>query len=335
MSADPATWRPTPGSLQTGAAALREALRARPSVTAFCHENPDGDTIGAAIAIALAAQQLGCASEVVTADGIPPAYRDLAAPVAVHPTPQLAPGLAVICDAATLARIGPVAESCRDWLAAATIVNVDHHVTNDGFGAIQLVDPEAAASCEVVSAVLGDLGVELNRPIASALLAGIIRDSHGFSSETTRPATLRAAADAVEAGAAIEPIYRAALLDMEPGAIDLWGRLLARLQRSSDGRLVHTVLLAGDLEWSGAGQHDAEGLVEFLMRERGVEIGLLFREVAAGTRVSFRTGPTVDAASLAGAFGGGGHARRAGCVIEGSTEAALRDVLDECRRTLG
>ncbi len=334
MSVDSARWRPGPESLRAGAAALRAALRACPSVTAFCHENPDGDTIGAAVAMALVAERLGCSSEVVSADGIPRAYRELTAPVAVHPSPRLDPGLAIMCDAATLERVGRAVESSHDWLAASTIVNVDHHVTNDGFGAIHLVDPEAAASCEVVAAVLDDLGVELDRPIASALLAGMVRDSHGFSSATTRPATLRAAADAVEAGAPIEPIYRAALLDMEPGAVDLWGRLLTRLERSADGRIVHTVLLANDLEWSGTEQHDAEGLAEFLMRERGVEISLLFRELETGTRVSIRTGPNVDAASLARAFGGGGHARRAGCVVRRPSQVVIRDVVDECRRAL-
>jgi phosphoesterase RecJ-like protein len=320
--------------LDDAIAQLRLALRSRPPVTTLCHENPDGDTIGAAVAMALVAEQLGCRAEIVSADRIPPAYHDLLGGIPVSSTPRLRPGLAVVCDAATLTRVGRVAAECQDWLEGSTIVNIDHHVTNDRFGAINLVDPAAAASCEVVSLVVDALGVPLDARIATAILTGIVRDSHGFSAASTRAATFRAAARAVEAGAEVEPIYRAALLEMEPAAVDLWGRLLGRVERSADGRIVHTMLLPDDLEVTGAEQHDAEGLVEFLMRERGVEIGILFRQLDDGIRISFRTGASVDAARLAASFGGGGHTRRAGCHIPAGTGRGPSDVIDVCRAAL-
>lgn len=323
-----------PSPLDAAIAQLRHALARRPNVTTLCHENPDGDTIGAAVAMALAAEQLGCRSEIVSADRIPRAYRELVGDVPVSATPRLDPGLAIVCDAATLARVGRVATECRGWLEASTIVNIDHHVTNDGFGSINLVDSRAAASCEVVSQVLEAMDVRLDARIAAAILAGIVRDSHGFSASSTRAATFRAAARAVDAGAEVEPIYRAALLEMEPAAIDLWGRLLGRLERSADGRIVHTMLLPQDLETTGAEQHDAEGLVEFLMRERGVEIGILFRQLEDGIRVSFRTSASVDAASLAASFDGGGHTRRAGCLIPPDAGRGTDDVLAVCRAAL-
>lgn len=324
-----------PSPLRRAIDELRLALKDSPDVTTICHENPDGDTIGAAVAMALAAELLGSRAEVVSADPIPPPYAPLLAGLTVSPRPTLGPGLAVVCDAANLARVGRVAAECGGWLAESTIVNIDHHVTNDGFGSINLVDHEAAASCEVVSHVLDSLGVKVDARIASAILTGIVRDSHGFSASSTRAATFRAAARAVDAGAVVEPIYRATLLEMDPAAIDLWGRLLGRLERTAGGRIVHTILLPEDLRATGAEQHDAEGLVEFLMRERGVEIGILLRQLDDGVRVSFRTSPAVDAARLAAAFGGGGHRRRAGCTVAGDASRAVGDVLDVCRTELG
>lgn len=334
-SASPTASRRTAAPLDAAIAELRLALRGRPNVTTLCHENPDGDTIGAAVAIALAAEQLGCRVEVVSGDRIPPAYQHLLSGLRVSSAPSLEPGLAIVCDAATLARIGRIAVDCRGWLAASTVVNVDHHVTNDRYGAINLVDPCAAASCEVVSDVLDHLDVRVDARIATAILTGIVRDSHGFSASSTRAATFRAAAGAVDAGAEVEPIYRATLLEMEPAAIDLWGRLLGRLERTAGGRVVHTMLLPDDLDATGAEQHDAEGLVEFLMRERGVEIGILFRQLDDGIRVSFRTSASVDAARLAASFDGGGHARRAGCVIPVDAGRGPSDVLAVCRAALG
>lgn len=321
--------------LQREATTLGARLRQSGPVTAFCHENPDGDTIGAAVAVARAAQQLGCRAEVVSVDGIPPGYAYLTDGLPVNPRPQLEPGLAIVCDAATLDRVGVIADEYRAWFAAATIVNIDHHVTNTGFGAVNLVDPEAAASCQVVAWLLPQIGVQMDSAISAAILTGIIRDSQGFSTATTKPATLRAAAVAMEAGAKMEPIYRATLLELPLAAIDLWGRLLSEVHTDADGSIAWTLLTPTMLAMAAAQQHHAEGVAELLARAEGVEVSILFRELGGRTRASIRTGPLVDAAAIAAAFGGGGHTRRAGCTIETGADAAIPLVLDACRQQLG
>ncbi|MGI8791788.1 MAG: DHH family phosphoesterase [Acidimicrobiales bacterium] len=320
--------------LQREAIALGARLREAGPVTAFCHENPDGDTIGAAIAMVRASQQLGCRAEVVSIDGIPPAYAYLTHGLSVGSRPTLDPGLAIVCDAATLDRVGAIGKECRSWFAASTIVNIDHHVTNTRFGALNLVDPEAAASCQVVAWILPQIGVQMDAEISSAVLTGIIRDSHGFSTATTTPATLRAAAGAVEAGAQMEPIYRATLLELPLVAIDLWGRLLSDVHADAGGRIAWTLLTPSMLAMTGAQQHHAEGVSELLARAEGVEVSVLFRELGGRTRVSIRTGPGVEAAAIAAVFGGGGHTRRAGCTLETGADAAIPLVLDACRRQL-
>jgi phosphoesterase RecJ-like protein len=176
--------------------------------------------------------------------------------------------------------------------------------------------------------------VELDQPIASALLAGLIRDSHGFSTETTTARTLAAAAAAVEAGAPIEPIYRSTLIALPLPTMALWGRLLNAMQVDAGGRIVHATLTEEMLAATGTSQHDADGFVEFLARGSGVAIGLLFRQLAEGTRVSLRVAPGIDAASIAADFGGGGHVRRAGCFLPMPSDQAAAPVIEACRRRL-
>lgn len=319
-------------SLANEAARLKVLLSAGPPVTALCHESPDADTIGSAVAMALAAQQLGCEAEVVAVDGIPPTFDYLTTSVRVERRPTMKPGVAIVCDAASLSRVGRVLDDCRDWFAGATIVNVDHHVTNDRFGSVNLVDPDAAASCEIVAETIPRLGVALDAQIASAVLAGLIRDSQGFSSDTTRASALRAAATTVEAGAPIEDIYRRTLLELSVETMRLWGSLLASAEATKAGRVVYTTLTDEHLASTGTEQHDADGVVEFLARGRGVRVAILFRDLGEGTRVSIRTGPGVDAAAIAAEFGGGGHSRRSGCTVPEATDRAIQLILDATAR---
>lgn len=315
------------------AAELRAILAAQPPVSAFCHENPDGDTIGAAVAVALAARQFGCEVELV-AEAVPSEYLSLLDGLPVTARPALPPGVAVVCDAASLERVGAVARERPEWFEAATIVVVDHHVTNRGFGDLNFVDPAAAASCEVATEVLQSMGVHVDPQIAEALLTGIVRDSNGFSAESTRPRTLRAAAVTMDAGGDLPTVYRRAILDMPQARMRLWGRLLERMESTAGGQIVHTVLTDDDLAATGSEQSDAEGLAEFLMRGAGVRVAILFRTLPGSLRVSVRTVAPVDAAAILAPFGGGGHHRRAGCIVEAATPATMDDVLAAACRAL-
>ena len=140
--------------------AIREAQR----ITAICHESPDGDTLGAALAVALVAERLGNEAEVVAGDPIPHFLEFLPRVERVRTQPQFEPDVAVIVDAGDLARTGSVARDHADWLARAKLVNIDHHVSNPRFGAANLVDPSAAAFLTASAAI---------RPMAPGRLSTI------------------------------------------------------------------------------------------------------------------------------------------------------------------
>ena len=295
---------------------VADAFRAARRVTALCHENPDADTIGAAIAVSLIAERLGAETEIVSVDRPAPAFAFLPRIDRVRSRPALEPELAVVCDAATLERVGRIVVEEAGWLSRTRLVNIDHHASNDGFGALNLVDPDAAATCEVVGRLAAELGIPIDAELATALLTGIVRDSHGFSDRSTSGDTLRMAAELVDAGAPLADIHRHVLAELPYPTMALWGRLLNDLGEADGGRIVYTVLTQRMLEETGTEQHDADGVAEFMSRAKDAKVVLLLRELGpARTRVSIRTADGVDATAIAAAFGGGGHVRRAGCTV--------------------
>lgn len=316
--------RSSSGRLDAGSlAAAAEAIRSARSVTALCHENPDADTIGAAVAVARIARALGKPAEVVSADGIEAVY-DFLGEADVRRTPSLPPDLVVVCDAASLERVGRVLDEARDWFSAARVLNVDHHVTNTGYGSVNLLDPTAAAACEVVFELLSELELTLDVGIATALLTGIVRDSQGFADPTTSPRTLRIVAMLMEAGASLADVHRRILGELPFRTVALWGRILSTATATEDGHIVAATLTPRMLVETGTHQADADGAVEFLTRSRAAEVVLLLRELGpAETRVSVRTPGHVDATLIAAAFGGGGHARRAGCTVRAPLPLAV------------
>ena len=241
-------------------------LRSAQRVTAICHENPDADTLGAAIAIAIAAERMGKAAEVVSADPPPPLLAFLPRIDQVRNAPALEPDVAVVVDAGDLARTGKVAVEQADWLAKARVANVDHHISNTGFGTAVWVDPAAAATCEMVALLLPELGVAIDQELATVLMTGISQDTHTFAHPNATPRTLRVAAGLLEAGAPLSAINRTLYVDKPYGTLALWGLMLAGIGQRCDGRIVHADLTnamlaeAGQEPSAGRGVHRPAGL---------------------------------------------------------------------------
>ncbi len=314
---------------------VAEILRGAERVSTFCHENPDGDTLGAAIAIALAAERLGKQAEVVSVDPPPPFLSFVPGVERVRRTPELEPDVAVIVDAGELSRIGSVVTDRADWFARARIVNIDHHVSNPGYGAAVWIDPQAAATCELVTLLLPELGVPLDVELATALMAGIVQDTHTFAHPNATARTLRVAAQLVEAGAPLSAVNRSIYADKPFSTLALWGQMLAGVEQRANGRIVHASMTTAMLAAAGEQPTASEGFVDLLGTTRLADITVLFKEVGpAETRVSVRTSSRADAVAIAAAFGGGGHPRAAGCTIAAALPAARDLLLAEAEREL-
>lgn len=313
---------------------MLDALRHARRVTAICHENPDADTLGSALALRMVAARLGKQAEVVAADPVPPWLSFLPGVDDVARTPQLEPDLAVVVDG-PLSRTGAIARDCGAWLESARLVNIDHHVSNPGDGIASFIDPDAAATCEMVALLLPDLGVEMDAKLATVLLAGIVQDTHTFAHPNATPRTLRVTAELVEAGGDLSAIHRAIYADKPYSTLALWGRILAGIGERRDGRIVHAAMTLPMLEEVDAEPSASEGFVDLLASTKSADVTVLFKEADANVvRVSVRTTARADAVAITSTFGGGGHARAAGCSLLGPLTEARELFLAECEREL-
>jgi bifunctional oligoribonuclease and PAP phosphatase NrnA len=339
-SASPGDTSLTPADLAAVPAEVVARLRAARQVLTVCHENPEADALGSALALALALESLGARATPVCADPVPELYGFMPAieRFRTEPDPAMTYDLIVVVDCGELARVGPVLASHADLFARVPILNLDHHKSNPGFGALNWVDARAAATCEMVTLLLVAMDVPLGTgegAVADSLMSGLVMDTATFQHPNVTPRTLRVGAELLAAGAPLSDTSRLLYRTKPEIQLKLFGRVLARLESQMDGRLVWSTLTLEDLAETGAVPAFSEGIIDLLGQARSGEIALLFKEQVGETRVSIRTrdgGP--DATALAARWGGGGHARASGATLGAPLEAAIRDVLAAAREML-
>jgi len=307
-------------------AAVASALRAARRVLAACHESPDGDCLGGALALCLALERAGKRVVVASTDGVPAVYRFLPAWERVTDRVE---GLgsfdvAVALECADLERAGrfaPVLAACP------VLVNLDHHRDNTGYGHLVWQDPQAASVCEMVYALLAELGAEVDEPVATCLMTGLLTDTGSFRYSSVRPETFELAAELVRRGARPDRIYELVYESRPPSAVRLLGLALSRLQLSADGRVAWSVVDEAMLQQAGARWEDTENIVETLRSIAGVRLALLFKVEPSRVKVSLRARDGARANEVAARFGGGGHLGAAGFVARGDLEDVVRQTL--------
>jgi len=304
------------------------------------HENPDADTLGAALGLARIVEFNGGRATTVCADPVPPLYAFLAGIEAerMDPDPATAYDLLVVVDCGTLDRVGAVGRRHAALFERLPRVIIDHHLSNPGSAgpSADWIDPDSAATCEMVTLLAVRLGVPLGAAdgaLAAALMAGIVMDTSTFAHPNVTPRTLTIAAALVEAGAPLAEISRLLYRTKPDAQLRLFGRVLERLEGSDRGRVVWSSLFDADLLATGTSPADSEGIIDLLSQAEAAEVTVIFKEGSGETRISVRTKPGgVDATVLTGAFGGGGHARAAGATILLPLEEAREAVLAVARR---
>jgi phosphoesterase RecJ-like protein len=292
-------------------------LLAAQSLVLYTHRNPDGDAVGCVTALAAALRSLGKDVTSICPDPLPAYLLDV--PGAAHITtgPEIEGiDLVVTIDVSDPSLLVPLAAAQRGFLLARHSLNIDHHLSNAHFAQHNLVDPSAAAATELVHDLIVELGVPLDRPLATSLLYGIVNDTHSFQNSNTTPATLQLSAQLVAEGANLASIVFDLLLVRSAASARLWSLVLPTLVFHDDEQVAMLTVSLDALEAAGATLTDADGLVEFLRNIRDVDLAVLFKETARDVyRLSMRSTSAVDATVIAGVFGGGGHRRAAGCDI--------------------
>lgn len=289
------------------------------------HQNVDADGLASPLALMHTLAPLGVEAIPLISDGqLPQSLRFLPGidRVLSYGTDPL-PDYDVLClvDCSDKRRLGAFYRDDPNRVNGdVPIVNIDHHVTNDLFGVVNVVFPTAASTAEVATDLISAWRCPMTIEIAQCLLAGIYGDTLGLRTEATTARTMRTAADLVDAGANPAAITDQLFRFKPRSTVCLWERVLRRV--SWTGALIWTEVAKADLERCQASPAEAEGLVNFLTGTDGSRAAAILYEAEGGWRVSMRSIPDdVDVAAIASEFGGGGHPRAAGCQVQGDEAA--------------
>jgi bifunctional oligoribonuclease and PAP phosphatase NrnA len=305
------------------------------------HVRPDGDALGSEVGMAGLLRQKGKDVRVVNSSPTPPRY-DFLDPEGrlfehfghrVTPVELSDREVAIILDLSSWNQLGDMAGFIRQFPGPRVII--DHHVSEDDLGATVFKDSSAEATGILVMQAIAALGSFYTPEVAGGLLTAIAMDTGWFRHSNTRPGTLRAVAELMDAGARVDEIYRKLFERNTLGRLRLMGQTLSGLRTDLDGRVAYATISLEDLVGTGAIPPDSEDLVDYTVSMRDVEVGILFIEQArGGVKASFRARNGLDCSRLAAQFGGGGHREAAGATVLGTMPEIVERVLAAVRAAL-
>lgn len=293
------------------------------------HPNPDGDTLGSSTALAEYLYTHNKSVKIFCLTPVPEKFNFLRHTDIISNDPKIFHEAEVITvvDCGDL-RYAGVAETIKDH--PASIVNIDHHATNEQYGLFNLVSDKAASTTELVYNFFKANTIRITPSMATALLTGLITDTDNFTNSATSYTALTASGELLRLGANWNIINRSLMQNKSITLLKLWGVVLSRLKKKEEIGLAYTYLTNKDLQDHQANDADAEGISNFLNKLNDATIALFMRETPDGKiKGSFRTTQEgVDVAALAKQLGGGGHKKAAGFTTEGSIESIVQRILD-------
>ncbi len=313
------------------------AIAAAPHLALACHVIPDGDALGSMMAMHHLATANG--RRVVSSWPDPfvvaATYRSLPGLDACRPSSEFPaqPEVMLTFDCGALGRLGELASSATWAKNHGELVVVDHHVTNENFGTINVIDPRAAATAVVVRSIAHDLGWELNRDAALCLYVGLIADTGRFQYSSTS-SVFALAEELASFDLPIAMLSRQLFSEHRFAYLQLASVALARAELDTELSFVHTCVLREDQRTYGVTYDEVEGLIEWVRSTAEAEVACVLKETDDGFRVSLRSVESVDVGGIAHALGGGGHRLAAGFTMRESPEEVVRIVKQRVRESL-
>jgi phosphoesterase RecJ-like protein len=302
-----------------------ELIAAAECPVLLAHVHPDGDALGSLLAMHLLCERHG--KRPLSSWGGPfpaaPHYRFLPGlDRAVRPSElPSAPDVVVTFDCGSLARLGEVADVAR---AAKHLVVLDHHVDNDRFGTVNVVQTDAAATAVVVRRLAAALGWHLDRDAAVNLYVGLLTDTGRFQYPNTTPDVFVLAEELSEFGLPLADVTRELFEKHRFAYVQLAGLALARAELDADRHLVAAWITADELDRHGVDFDETEGFVDLLRRTAEADVVAALKEAPGeGLRVSLRSLGAVDVGAIASALGGGGHTFMSGFTSQLSVDETL------------
>lgn len=295
------------------------------------HRNPDGDTLGSALAMRHYIESLGkqatnyCVNEAPAYLHFLPQAHTVGPHESVWSDPSV--DLVIVLDTSDASHAGVAqyinpAGSVRPW----PVVVIDHHFTNEAYGDVNLIQDKASSTCELVYAVLQSANA-ITQPIATCLLTGLVTDTGSFSNLATTASSIHAASDLLRYGADMQRIARHTLHYRPFTTLKLWGRALERLHEDPKTGMIVTFITLQDIDECKADDEAVSGISNFLnsLQQAAEKAVLVLTQTAPGAiKGSLRTtSPLIDVSEFAKIHGGGGHKKAAGFTIKGTLRETL------------
>lgn len=302
--------------------ALLTAVRRGHRFLLTSHVNPDGDAVGSAIGLSRILHRFGKGTTIWLRDAPPRIYGALPGSQKIHLGEEPPRGFPEIFDHAVVLECpSPDRTGLAEALPELPVLNVDHHLGNELYGAVNWVDTASPAVGAMVFRLAAALNVEIDSDTANALYLTLVTDTGGFRFSNTTPETFEAAAALVRAGASPEKVSGWLYESQPESAVRLLGEVLQSLDLGADGRVATALLTREMVERVGAQPGDSEGIIDHPRSIAGVEAVALLRELESGEqKVSLRSRGAVNVEKIARSRGGGGHHNAAGFTDESATE---------------
>lgn len=318
------TTMPEPGAAEAALEAIRTEVARGRSFLLTSHARPDGDSIGSQLAMAFALRALGKRVRIVNRDQPPPSYLALPGVETIEYAEQITGEF----DAVFVMECSDIGRPGVAGLERYRIINVDHHLGNTGYGAVNWFDESAAACAEMVSDIIDALGVPYSAEIGTHLYLAILTDTGSFRHSNITARTFEICRRVAAAGVSPAAISRIVYDSSHIGRLRLIGSVLDGMQLEAEGRVAVLQVDEAMLTRTGCAPHDSDGLINMPLTANEIQVVVFLKPQAEGpVRVSLRSKDDVDVRQVALQFGGGGHKNAAGLTAHGPIDQVRADVV--------
>lgn len=321
---------------------LHELIENSEKILITSHENPDGDALGSMLSLGLGLRKINKEVVFYSKDGVPEILEFLPHSDEIINSLDSSSGLfdiAFAVDCTGTYRAGKEFEKYSKSENSLNVVIIDHHETTGSDADLHILDSAASSTGIIIYRILKFLGIEIDQAIAQNIYTTIISDTGSFRYSNTNTETFNVAADLVHKGADPSEISQA-LFENEPlRKIELFKLAIPTLEITPDKLIASIYVDKNMFNETGSNRQDTEGMVNIPRSIKGVEVSLLFRQEGKEGdeewKISLRSKGSVNVAKIAESFGGGGHARAAGCSIKGNIDEVKSKVIVSVQEALG
>ncbi|MFA4993587.1 MAG: bifunctional oligoribonuclease/PAP phosphatase NrnA [Candidatus Omnitrophota bacterium] len=302
------------------------------------HTSLEGDALGAELAFYALIRKLGKRGVILNEDGIPYGHDFMPGVRKIRRLNSRSPYIKfdcmVVLDCADLKRTGEV---WRLNKYNKPVLNIDHHISNKGFGSLHWIDPHASSCSEMIYCIYKQMRLPIDKPEAICMYTGMMTDTGSFRYSNTSSFTHQAVAELLKFNINVPLIYRYVYENFALAETKLLIKLLPKINFSAQGEIAYFKLRKDLLKDSVISMDLGDQLLSFARAIKGVEVVALFRESLKGdnrVRINLRSHGKVDVNKIAALFGGGGHKSAAGCTPRGEINRIIKEVLASIRQVL-